>query len=170
MRTFQAACAAAAFLALAGPASAQVALGGNYGADWFQFGRGLDQEQALVPSMVVAYDIPTAEDGMSGLSFAYRALSSGEPGDGALVHEVRIEVWKQVFGGTLEVFGGGKTEAWDQSLIGDTKFLGGGEAGFRFPILNVPFEVSGHYAIGTESVKHFGGTFGIRLSNNPPEE
>lgn len=171
MRTFQAACTAAAVLALASPATAQIAVGAAGAKDWFQLGRGQDQQEILAPAASLAYDVVIDDAGMKGVSFNYRAMSSMDAGNaGALVSELGIDYWEQEFGGALEWFVGGKGEAWDAALIGDTKFLGGGRAGLRFSVLGAPFEVSGHYAIGTESVKHFGAFWGLRISNNPPEE
>lgn len=171
MRTFQAAITAAAFLALASPSQAQVAVGASGAKDWFKLGKGQDQQEILAPAATIAYDVVINDTGTKGMTFGYRAMSSMDAGnDGALVSEIGVDFWDQVFGGTLEWFAGLKGEAWDADLIGDTKFLGGLRGGFRFPVLGVPFEVSGHYAQGTEGVEHMGAFFGIRLSNNPPEE
>jgi hypothetical protein len=140
-----------------------LAVQGGGAQDWIYING--QWEELLSPLAGISYDIVLAEDGSYGLSVAMRAAKGTldvPDTEEATITQYGLEYWKVQ---EIEWFFGGQVDTWGDGFTGEREFLGGVRGGLRFEAIEgTPFELSGHYSIGNDELKHAGVFFGVRRS------
>jgi hypothetical protein len=119
----------------------------GYAKDYLRVEVAGDWLERNAPTAGIRYDMPLDSRGYLGLSFTARGIQHED----ALIMDYGLEYWEST--GVVEWFGGAVVETWGEEFAGVSRTLGGGRAGLRFRIGDLPFQLSGQYALGTAHVQ-----------------